>query len=99
MQLHLPRGLPYRQTHFLCILAQRPSLTRADYQRCARISHNTARKDLAELAAAGLVRPVGHARSRRYTLQPHLLVAGKCSASGAQVVCDGDHIRITIDPL
>jgi len=39
-----------------------------DYQKLAGISHTTARQDLAELVAAGLIRRHGSARSCRYSL-------------------------------
>src|SRR5207245_1348727 len=37
MQIFLPRGLAARQAQFLCLLAARPSLTRADYQRLLHV--------------------------------------------------------------
>jgi len=100
MTLHLPRGLPARQTQFLCLLAARPSLTCADYRRLIAVSYRTAKRDLAELRAAGLVYPLGHACSRRYALGPAALIAppqgpqtapasGPCPAT----------VTITIEPL
>jgi Fic family protein len=65
MTINLPLGLPARQAQFLCLPTARPSLTRADYQRLIGVSHNTAQRDLAELAAAHLVREIGKARGRR----------------------------------
>jgi len=74
MTLFLPRGLPARQTRFLCLLVARPSLTRADYQRLLQVSHNTAKRELTELVAARLVLPFGGARTRRYALSPLTLL-------------------------
>jgi DeoR/GlpR family transcriptional regulator of sugar metabolism len=74
MDLHLPRGLPARHAHFLCLLAARPSLTRADYQRLLCVAYATAKRDLAELAATGLILPLGSTRTRRYALSPLALL-------------------------
>ena len=74
MALFLPRGLPARQTRFLCLLAARPSLTRADYQRLLQASHNTAKRELTDPVAARLVFPFGGARTRRCALSPLTLL-------------------------
>ena len=59
MTLHLPRGLPRRQAQFLCLLAARPSLTRADYQTLLHVGQRTAKNDLAQLRDARLLRALG----------------------------------------
>ena len=64
----LPRGLPKRQARFLLHLAQTSSLDRHDYQALTGASHSTARRDLAELLAVGLVRRSGVGRATRYSL-------------------------------
>jgi hypothetical protein len=74
MYIYLPRGLPPRHAQFLLLLAVRTSLTRADYQRLIGVSHATAKRDLASLAADGLLLPLGTARARRYTLGPAVAV-------------------------
>ncbi|MBV8429626.1 MAG: hypothetical protein JO244_00565, partial [Solirubrobacterales bacterium] len=66
MDILLPPGLPARQTQFLCVLATRPSLTRADYQRLVGISVKTAKADIADLIGQDLVVPIGAGRTRRY---------------------------------
>jgi hypothetical protein len=70
MDLYLPRGLPARYAQFLCVLSTRPSLTRRDYQLLLKVGPVTAKHDLAELASAGLIVPLGSTRSRRYALNP-----------------------------
>ena len=74
MTLHLPRGLPRRQAQFLCLLAARPSLTRADYQRLLHVGQRTAKNDLAQLRDARLLRALGLGRDRRYSLGPAALI-------------------------
>jgi len=74
MTLHLPRGLPRRQAQFLCLLAVRPSLTRADYQRLLLVGQRTAKQDLAQLRGARLILPLGRGRDSRYTLGPAALI-------------------------
>ena len=105
MFLHLPRGLPERQTRFLCLLAARPSLTRADYQRLLAVTECTAKRDLAELMSAGLVLRFGSTRNRRCGLNPRALLpptvtdpdlSSKLTGSPGE---DPAHIRIAIDPL
>lgn len=105
MDIHLPRGLPARQTRFVCLLAARPSLTRADYQRLLRVSYATAKRDLADLVAAGLVLPLGRTRTRRYALSPLALRPALVprDASDQRLISDGStdanpaQVRITID--
>jgi hypothetical protein len=92
MDILVPPGLPARQTHFLCLLAARPSLTRADYQRLVGISHKTAKADIANLVAQDLVVPIGAGRTRRY--------APSSTLFGARLpVTDRPLIRITIEHL
>ncbi|HEY8693543.1 MAG TPA: helix-turn-helix transcriptional regulator [Chloroflexota bacterium] len=64
----LPRGMPGRQVRLLRQLALTPSLTRLDYQTLVGISHTTAKQDLTELLAAGLIDRYGRGRSCRYSL-------------------------------
>jgi predicted HTH transcriptional regulator len=61
-------GLLRRQAAFLRLLALHPSLTRAEYQAIAGISYNTARADLADLSARGLIARVGASSATRYAL-------------------------------
>ena len=105
MTLYLPRGLSARQTRFLCLLAARPSLTRADYQRLRRVSHNTAKRELTELVATRLVLSFSGTRTRRYALSPLTLlpppdsgpvVGPYLAGSPAQ---EPPPIGITIDPI
>jgi hypothetical protein len=102
MNLHVPRGLPTRQSQFLCLLAARPSLTRADYQRLVAVSHNVAQKDLAELLRSGLVRRLGRGRDCRYALGL-AAVTESPAETGPQEGRGPDHnlttVAITIDPL
>jgi len=77
----LPPGLMRRQAYFLSLLSAQPSLTRRDYEKLAGISHTTARQDLAELVAAGLILRHGSARSCRYSL------AARQSPGGASRSC------------
>ena len=65
---HIPRGLMDRQARLLSMLAVRPSLTRAGYQKLAGLTRGTAHKDLQELVAAGLIERLGSSRSARYAL-------------------------------
>jgi hypothetical protein len=73
VDMRLPRGLPTRQANFICLLVDRPSLTRADYQRLIGVSYATAKRHLAELCALGWIDSHGTTRSRRYSLNPALL--------------------------
>jgi hypothetical protein len=57
-----------RQAFFLSILSMHPSLTRADYELLAQVSHNTAARDLADLLARGLIVRLGNSSSCRYCL-------------------------------
>ena len=105
MTLFLPRGLPARQTRFLCLLAARPSLTRADYQRLLQVSHNTAKRELTELLAARLVLPFGGTRTRRYAPSPLTHLPPPDSGPGSGPYLGGSPgqepppIGITIDPI
>lgn len=101
MDLYLPRTLSSRQTQFLCLLAARTSLSRADYQRLMRVSLNTAKRDLADLLAARLVLALGATSGRRYILGQRALDPG--SNNGRTQVGRSDppppQVRITVDPL
>jgi hypothetical protein len=104
MDIHIPRGLPSRQTRFLCLLAARPSLTRADYQRLIEVSHNTAQRDLAELLAAGLVLRAGRGPRCRYGLGPKALIPPPREPEhgadmGGQSVPNLTTVTISMDPL
>ena len=107
MTLHLPRGLPRRQAQFLCLLAARPSLTRADYQRqrLLQVSHNTAKRELTELVAARLVLPFAGTRTRCCALSPLTLLPPPDSGPGAGPYLGGSPaqepppIGITTDPI
>jgi len=93
MTLYLPRGLPARQTRFLCLLAVRPSLTRADYQRLMAVSPNTAKREVAQLVAERLIVPFGTTRTRRYGLSPLALISPDLAPN---VVGSPDHQRATV---
>lgn len=103
MDLHLPRGLPPRQTRFLCLLAARPSLTRADYQRLLNVSHNTAHRDLAQLVRARLITPRGTATTRRYALGPAAILPSSGHDVGVEMVGSSHQdlatVTITVHPL
>jgi len=64
----LPRGLPKRWATFLLKLSIAPSLDRLDYQALNAVSHTTAKHDLAELRAAGLIVRSGRGRGTRYSV-------------------------------
>lgn len=99
MDILLPPGLPARQTQFLCLLAARPSLTRADYQHLAGISPRTAKRDLTDLVDRGLVLPIGGGRTRRYALHPTTRVPANGPLAASSPVPDQSLIRVTIEPL
>ncbi|HLY65427.1 MAG TPA: hypothetical protein VKU60_07830 [Chloroflexota bacterium] len=109
MDLHIPRGLPSRQARFLCLLAARPSLSRADYERLIDVSYTTAKRDLAQLTLTGLIVGFGHTRMRRYALSPLALIPpNSCEATNEtdkgriKPGSSGSHpntIRISIDPI
>lgn len=109
MDIYLPRGLPARQARFLCLLAIRPSLTRADYQRLMPVSYSTAKRDLAQLFAAGLIIRIGRTSMRRYALSPLTLLPLRALSREAVAAADSDvsrtpgsspdHVCISIDPM
>lgn len=67
----IPPGLIRRQAYLLVYLERHSSITRPIYQVLAGIAHTTARRDLHELVAAGLIVRLGSTRSARYAIAPH----------------------------
>src|SRR6185437_11365644 len=107
MDLYLPRGLPARQTQFLCVLATRPSLTRRDYQLLLEVGYITAKRELAGLVAARLIVPLGTTRSRRYALDSAVLRAPEAPKTEPDPATEAagltghhpDCVRIEMQPL
>ncbi|GEM_PF-3103777 len=64
----LPRGLPKRCATFLLHLSVAPSLQRVDYQVLTGVSHTTAKRELSDMLAAGLIVRAGRGRATRYSL-------------------------------
>ncbi len=66
--LGLPSGLPERLQVALEIAAKAGSVTRADYERTAKVPQRTATRDLAELMRLGKLRAEGRGKRRIYLL-------------------------------
>lgn len=77
-------GLNPRQSQVLGLLRQQRRITTAEFQRITAASRATAKRDLEDLVAKGLLLPAGAGRGAFYRLAPERLINGSNGSRGPE---------------